>query len=155
MFIIFFLLWIVFNERLTLEVAGFGVVISAVLYLFMVKFMDYHPRSELTAVKKIPGALKYVYTLVKEILKANMGVMRFILSPVYEVEPQLVYFKTELKNDVTKVVLANSVTLTPGTITVALEEDVMCVHCLDKSMAEGLEHSDFEKQLAKLEEDGK
>ena len=151
MFFVFFLLWVVFNERLTLEIAGFGIVISALLYLFVVKFMDYSPRREWAAIKKIPGALRYGFMLLKEILKANVGVMRFILSPRYEVEPQLVYFRTELKKDVPRVTLANSITLTPGTITVSMEEDKLCVHCLDKSVAEGLEHSDFEQQLLKLE----
>ena len=89
--------------------------------------------------------------LLIEICRANMGVMRFILSPRYEVEPQLVYIKTDLKNDLERVVLANSITLTPGTITVSMEKDLMCVHCLDKTMAEGLDHSDFEKQLLELE----
>lgn len=152
MFFIFFLLWIVFNERLTLEVAGLGIVISALLYLFIVKFMDFSPRREWAAVKKIPKMLSYAFTLLREIIKANVDVMRYILSPRYEVEPQLVYVKTNLKGEVTRVALANSITLTPGTITVTLEENLLCVHCLDRSMADGLEHSDFERQLAKLEE---
>ena len=151
MFIIFFLLWVIFNERLTAEVALIGIVISALLYLFVVKFMDYSPKKEWQAFKKLPKALKYALMLLIEICRANMGVMRFILSPRYEVEPQLVYIKTDLKNDLERVVLANSITLTPGTITVSMEKDLMCVHCLDKTMAEGLDHSDFEKQLLELE----
>ena len=151
MFIIFFLLWSVFNERLTLEIALLGLGISAVLYLFIVKFMDYSPKKEWAAVKKIPKALKYGLTLLSEIVKANVGVMHFILSPRYEVEPQLVYFKTKLKKDVERVVLANSITLTPGTITVSMEDNLICVHCLDKSLADGLEDSDFEKQLMEME----
>ena len=151
MFFVYFLLWVVFNERLTLEVAAFGVVISALIYLFTVKFMDYSPRKEWAAIKKLPGMLKYAYTLLKEIMKANVSVMRFIFTPRYEVEPQLVYFKTKLNKDVSRVTLANSITMTPGTITISMEKNVMCVHSLDKSMAEGLENSDFEQQLLKLE----
>ena len=151
MFIIFFLLWIIFNERLTLEVALFGAGISALLYLFIVFFMDYSPKKEWTAIRKIPKTLKYIFTLLIEIFKANVGVMHFILSPKYEVEPQLVYFKTRLKKDVERVMLANSITLTPGTITVSMEEDLLCVHCLDRTLADGLEGSDFEKQLLEME----
>lgn len=152
MFIVFFLIWIIFNERVTLEIVLFGLGISALLYLFVVKFMDYSPKKEWAAVKKIPRALKYAFHLLVDIIKANVGVMHFILSPKYEVEPQLVYFKTDLKNDLERVVLANSITLTPGTITVSMEENLLCVHCLDKTLAEGLEHSEFEKQLIELEE---
>jgi len=151
MFIIFFLLWIILNERVTPEIVWFGLGISALLYLFVVKFMDYSPKKEWAAVRKIPKALKYAFNLLLEIVKANVGVMHFILSPKYEVEPQLIYFKTDLKNELERVVLANSITLTPGTITVSMEDNLMCVHCLDKTLAEGLNHSDFEKKLLELE----
>jgi len=89
--------------------------------------------------------------LLTEIIKANIGVMHFIISPRYEVEPRLVYIKTELKKDISRTVLANSITLTPGTITVSAEENLLCVHCLDKTMSEGLEGSDFEKRLLEME----
>ena len=152
MFIIYFLVWIVFNERLTLEVALLGLVISALVYWFTVKFMDYSPKKEWRALRKAGRALRYAATLVVEIIKANLGVMRFILSPKYEIEPQLVYIKTKLEKDVSRTVLANSITLTPGTITVSAEENLMCVHCLDKTLSEGLEGSDFEKKLLEMEE---
>ena len=47
--------------------------------------------------------------------------------------------------------LANSITLTPGTITVSLEDDTLLVHCLDKTLSEGMEDSEFVKMLEKLE----
>jgi multicomponent Na+:H+ antiporter subunit E len=78
--------------------------------------------------------------------------MYLILSSKVEVEPKIVYFKTNLKKEVSKVVLANSITLTPGTITVTLEEDEYCVHCLDKELAEGIDSSIFVSLLTKLEE---
>lgn len=151
MFIVFFLLWIVFNERITLEIILLDLCISSLLYLFVVKFMDYSPKKEWQAIKKLPGALKYGFSLVTEIVKANFSVMHFILTPRYQVEPQLVYFRTKLKKDLERVVLANSITLTPGTITVSMEDDLLCVHCLDKTLGEGLDDTDFEKQLLKLE----
>ncbi len=151
MFIIYFLLWVVLNERLTVEIAIFGAVISTVLYLFTIKFMDYSPKREWAAIRKIPRALKYAFFLLKEIVLSNFNVIRLILSPRYEVEPQLVYFKTKLTNEIDRVVLANSITLTPGTITVSAEENLMCVHCLDKTLSEGLENSDFEQKLLELE----
>ena len=151
MFIVYFLLWIVFNERLTVEVALLGAAVSALVYWFTVKFMDYSPKKEWRAIRKTGRALKYAANLLFEIIKANFGVMRFIISPKYEVEPQLVYIKTKLKKDVSRTILANSITLTPGTITVSAEDDLMCVHCLDKTLSEGLEDSDFEKKLLEME----
>lgn len=64
-----------------------------------------------------------------------------------------VTFKTKLKSDFTRMLLANSITLTPGTITVSLKGDEYTIHCLDESLSEGLENSDFEKALMKLDEE--
>ena len=64
----------------------------------------------------------------------------------------LVKVHTDLKTETARVILANSITLTPGTITVSLTEQELLVHCLDKTLAEGMEDSSFVKLLKKLEE---
>ena len=101
--------------------------------------------------KKGPRILQYICVLVWEIVKANFAVIRMITASRYDLEPVLVRFKTDLKTKEAKVVLANSITLTPGTITVMLEDDEFVVHCLDKELAEGMNHSIFVKLLGKLE----
>ena len=88
-----------------------------------------------------------------EIIKANWQVIYFILTSKYEVEPRLVKFKTDLKKNSSRAVLANSITLTPGTITVTLTENEYVVHCLDKELAEGMQDSIFVKQLRVMEKD--
>ena len=93
----------------------------------------------------------HLFNLLIEIFKANVGVMHFILSPRYEIEPQLVYFKTKLKKDVERVMLANCITLTPGTITLHIEDDKLTIHCLNRADADTLEHSYMEAKIAKLE----
>ena len=98
------------------------------------------------------GVLKYVWRLLVEIFKANASVIRLIVSPSLEVEPEIHYFRTRLKSDVARVLVANWITLTPGTITCMPEDDKLCVHALDKSLAEGIESTDFERDLLKLEE---
>ena len=59
----------------------------------------------------------------------------------------------KLRTNAARVLLANSITLTPGTITVSQEGDEYVVHCLDKSFAEGLDNSIFVTLLQKLEEE--
>ena len=80
-----------------------------------------------------------------------MTVFRMILTQREEMEPVLVTFRTSLKTEMARVILANSITLTPGTITVSIEEDELMVHCLDKSLADGLKDSIFEQKLKVLE----
>ena len=86
-----------------------------------------------------------------EIVKANVAIIPRIMTVEEEMEPVIVKFRTNLKTDFTRMLLANSITLTPGTITVSLDDDEYTIHCLDASLAEGLENSEFEKALMKLE----
>ena len=152
MFIALFLFWLVFNGRFTVEIAVFGLVLSAAILWFMCKFMDYSLEKDFRIVKKSLWMIKYVLILIVEIGKANVGVLKILLSVRYEKEPVLVSFHTDLKSRAASVILANSITLTPGTITVNLMDDYYEVHCLDKSLAAGLDSSIFVKQLKKFEE---
>ncbi len=155
MYVIFFLLWIIFNGRVTTEIVLFGLVIAAALYRFICKFMDFSPRRELGYLRRTGYLLQYLYHLIKEIIMANFATMRLICSAGRVVEPALIEFETHFKSDTSRFLLANSITLTPGTITVAIEGDKFIVHCLDKTLAEGIESSVFVKLLEKLEMDNK
>lgn len=146
------ILWLIFNGRVTLEILIFGIVICSGLYVFMVKYMDYSPKKEIGVLKRIPLFIKYGITLVWEVIKSNLAVMRIILSPGLEAEPGFRKFRVDLKSPVSRVTLANSITLTPGTYTVSLEEDEYVIHALDLSFTEGAEDSVFVKQLRRLEE---
>ena len=67
-------------------------------------------------------------------------------------QPVLVTFHTDLKTPVGRAFLANAITLTPGTITVTLEEDEYMVHCLDEDLTEGINDSAFQEYIRRLEE---
>ncbi|MBN1777049.1 MAG: Na+/H+ antiporter subunit E [Clostridiales bacterium] len=149
-----FLLWIAFNGRVTLEIAGIGAVIVAALYFFCVKFLDYGLRRELRILRMIPAALVYVAVLLKEIVQASFQLMRIMLRTKYEVKPQLITFCTPLKTTLAQSLLANSITLTPGTLSVFCEGEKLTVHCLDQSFAEGIENLSFQRRLMRLEKLG-
>ena len=151
MFLLFFLVWLILNGKVTAEICVFGLVISAVLFAFICRYMDYSWRKELLLFRLFPLLAQYFWVLVKEIVKANICVMKIILSPELQPEPALVYFDTELQSGLLQVMLANSITLTPGTITVSVEKNHFCVHCLDRELAEGMETSVFVELLEKME----
>ena len=77
-----------------------------------------------------------------------------IYSAKYELEPAIVHFKTDLQTTFARVLLANSITLTPGTITVSLKDDEYTVHCLDKELAKGIDSSVFVELLRRIERKG-
>ena len=97
--------------------------------------------------------LWYFLVLLKEIIKANLDIIPRIYTVEEEMEPVIVKFRVNLKTELSRVILANSITLTPGTITVSLEGDEYTIHCLDASLAEGLDTCIFVKLLEKYEEE--
>lgn len=151
MFILLFLLWIIFNGKVTIEIVLFGLAICTWLYWFMCKYMDYHMKREKTILSIMPFYIKYFLILVWEIIKANISVIRIILSPKKEIDPAIIHFKTDLKTDIARVVLANSITLTSGTYTAQLEDDEYVIQTIDKSFGENLDNCVFVKELRKLE----
>lgn len=151
MFLIFFLSWIIFNGQITAEILIFGVVIAAAVFWFVCKFMDYSWKKEWKLYRNAGFFVWYFMVLLKEIIKANLDIIPRIYTIEETMEPVIVKFRVNLKSEVARVLLANSITLTPGTITVALEEDEYTIHCLDASLAEGLKDSVFIKLLEKYE----
>ena len=152
MLLLFFLIWVVFNGRLTLETALFGIAVAVAVFAFICRFMDYSLQKERSFYKKLPLFLQYLFCLVKDIIVSNITVSHMILTRKETMEPVLVHVHADLKTEAARVMLANSITLTPGTITVAMTEDDLLVHCLDKSLSEGMEDSTFVRLLQKLEE---
>ena len=152
MLALFFFVWIVFNGRLTVEIALFGAAVSGAVFAFVCGFMDYSVQKELCFYRRIPVFIRYLYCLLREIVTANLAVSRMILTRKETMEPVLVRVHTDLKSETARVILANSITLTPGTITVSLTGQELLVHCLDKSLSEGMADSEFVRILRKLEE---
>lgn len=150
MYLLYFILWVIFNGNLTLEIAIFGIVIAAAIFAFTCKFMNYSLQKEILLYKRLPHILHYMGVLVIEIVKANFAVIHLILSEKEEPEPALVSFLSDRKTAVGKTLLANAITLTPGTITVSLEDNEYTVHCLDESFAAGIDESVFVKLLEKM-----
>ena len=152
MYLIYFALWVIFNANFTLEVCLFGIVIAAAIFAFTCKFMDYSIEKEKKLIRGSFYFFRYVCILVIEIVKANVSVVQRILTEREEQQPVLVNFESdEMKTPTGKVLLANAITLTPGTITVSLTDSEYTVHCLDESLAEGMDHSVFVQMLSKLE----
>ena len=151
MFLILFGLWVVFNGKWTTEIALLGIAVSGLIYAFTCAFIGLSPRKELHYLRNAGRGMAYLWLLLREIFKANWQVLRLIWSPRLEVEPELHTFHTKVKSDFGKAILANSITLTPGTITVHVRDDLFMVHCLDRELADGLEDSEFEQRLEKME----
>jgi multicomponent Na+:H+ antiporter subunit E len=93
----------------------------------------------------------YLVWLVGEVFRANVRVVRIILSPRLPISPIVVPFKAHQKTDLCKVIYANSITLTPGTITTGVEGDMLRIHALTWKDIDGREEDKMDQMICRLE----
>ena len=150
MFVLCLLLWIILSGKFTWEILGFGILVSAAVTAAVRKLTGLTRRQEWNAARKIPAALSYGWLLLREILRANLAVIPMVYRK-RKTEPCYRTFTAPLHSTAARVALADSITLTPGTITAEQDGAVMTVHCLDRTLAEGLEDSRFIRRLQSME----
>ena len=158
-FIGLFALWLAFSGKFTAEFLVLGAV-SAGVVAFLSQRLVLHPaRAEKFAPVSTSFTwlaatalrfLAYVPWLLYEIVIANIQVTYAILRPRLSISPRLVVFDTSLKTEPAQVVLANSITLTPGTVTVDVNNGRFLVHALSVNFAEGLEEGAMQDRVARI-----
>ena len=96
-------------------------------------------------------ALLYWPWLIKEIVKANFDVAKAILSLPDGIEPKVFTVTASQRSELGRVVYANSITLTPGTVTIALDDDRLSVHALTTGAKEGVESAEMDRRVSAVE----
>jgi len=94
--------------------------------------------------------LSYVPWLIYQIILSNIHVAALALKYKLPVDPQVMKFKTKLETDISWVTLANSITLTPGTITMDIKDGEFYIHALDQKVAEDLDTGEMENRIAHI-----
>ena len=151
-FVTLFACWIIFSGKLDAVHLGFGVISSLFItwlsgdLLFIDQKQTFKRR-----LRETYKMTRYSIWLLWEITLANFEVMKLVLRPdiIRVIDPQVITFKTSLESDFAKFLLANSITLTPGTVTIKIVDDVVYVHALNKEIAEGCP-GEMEKRLADI-----
>jgi len=151
LFIILMILWM----ALTMSIEGQelipGVVVSLILSFALYRNYQQIGLPQIS-LKKIIFLLVYIVVLFKEIILANLDVAYRVLHPKMPINPGIVIIKTQLKQDLAKMILANSITLTPGTFTLDIQGDRLLIHWInvktdDTEKATRLIGDRFEKYL--------
>ena len=99
----------------------------------------------------VGGALLYAPWLVWEIFKSNVRVARIILAARLRVDPSIVHFRASQRTDLGRFIYANSITLTPGTVTTGIVGDDFEVHAIVQSEIDGSEENDMNRRVTTLE----
>ncbi|HAW60498.1 MAG TPA: hypothetical protein DCW86_03425 [Actinobacteria bacterium] len=152
-------LWF-FWVALTSSWSAFNLLLGAVCSLFVAVFAHRLLREQLVGrswtLRTLLRMLFYAPALALEIVKANVDVASRVLSPSLPISPAIVKFKPHLADSVPRTVLANSITLTPGTLTVDIDEEGnYYIHCLADKHAEDLLAGGLEKSVIWIFEEEK
>ncbi len=154
-FLLCFVFWLLLTWSFETQELVAGAIVSLAAALFSARFFIHDKAFWLFNPAKFGALFCYVFVFLGELIKANVDVAKRCFGGCTNVNPGIVKVPVDLGPDYAQAMLANSITLTPGTITVLLENNVLCVHCLDKSMAEGLEDSVFVRRLRRIEQCGR
>jgi multicomponent Na+:H+ antiporter subunit E len=143
--VISWVLWSGLYKPLVLALGLFSCVLSA--YLAGRTGFFRHPMP-LGSLLRLPG---YWLWLLGEIIKSSIEVARLVLSPSLPINPTLVELQIDEKSDAGKVILGNSITLSPGTVTIDVHEGKLLVHCLTRKAAIALEQDhEIQNRVADL-----
>lgn len=152
MYVLLFLFFLILNTKITTEIILLGLTLVTLSAVLMKILFDYTPQRDLRLCRKVPLFVCYLFVLCAEILKAALAVMRFIYNEKATIKPSLVSFDPGLHTEIGRFILANSITLTPGTITVKVTDGVFTVHCLSRDLLDTSPDSTFLKWIRRLED---
>lgn len=96
------------------------------------------------------AVLGYVPFLIKEIVVATIYVAEKVLDPRMPIDPVIIAHRCKFERDVSRVAFANSITLTPGTLTVDVDQDTFVVHCLNEGFADSIASGFLERKISQV-----
>lgn len=146
-----FLLWLALSGGASADACLWGAGAALTLEFFCRRAFGLTLRAQLRALRTLPAALGYLLFLLGQMLKAGFLVLRLIYTRGGETRPVLTEFQSPLKTNTAQAALADSITLTAGTITVRAEDGRFLVHALDRSLTEDFARCGFARRLEKLE----
>ena len=97
--------------------------------------------------------LLYLPWLFYKIIQSSLHLSRLILHPALPIDPQLISVESKLRHNAAVVLLGNSITLTPGTITAEVDRNNLIVHAMDKALSEDFESKEMESKIADIFKD--
>jgi multicomponent Na+:H+ antiporter subunit E len=130
LFFVLALLWILLVNPLTVQELIVGGAIALLVVLLPLPGSSVYGEIKL-GIKRIAYLFAYLFVFIWAVIKSNFDVAYRVISPKLPINPGLVRIKTKLKSKIGRTVLANSITLTPGTITVDLQGDELLIHWID------------------------
>lgn len=145
LFVLLMVFWLVLSEKFELKFIMLGLITAALGTIVSKDVLILSRSNQDGSSEGIHGLdfsiikyIKYWSWLIVQIFIANFQIALVVLSPKLPINPQIVVFKQKMKNPLSHLSLGNSITLTPGTLTVDIDEDTYIIHALTNETAASL-----------------
>lgn len=141
-------LWLLLAPQFELSSLLLGMLVSLIIVIFTREKSE----TKISHLGRIILAhVKFYWVLLVEIYKANIDVAKIVLSKEMSIQPHYLNYQPNMKSAYAAVLLANAITLTPGTLSVHLDENGYVIHALTNSAAEGLVGSSLERVAKEID----
>ena len=146
--ILLFVMWLIFSNNLQIANVFIGLGVSFGVALLYTKLF---PTEKFDSINPYWLGV-YVLVLIKQLIISNLRIMKRVLSKDMKLSPAIVGVKTELTSDWKKLLLANSVTLTPGTLTLEVKGNMLYIHVIEfrEDSDKDAITKEFESVIAKI-----
>lgn len=149
-FISMMIFWIILSNIFDLVHISLGIISSLIVAYFFHSLLFTRNKFKRLP-KEVIRFVKYFFWLTKEIILANIDVAKIVLHPDLPISPRLIKYESVLEDDLSLTTFANSITLTPGTLTVCIDEDSnYYVHCLAERHEEELKEGEMERKVKEI-----
>ena len=145
---VLFAVWLLLSGHYDALTVSYGIFSCALVVVISTR-MDVADR-EGQPIHLTWNALVYWVWLAWQIVLANLDVARRVLSPSLPISPTMIRIKASQKSDLGQVIYANSITLTPGTISIDVEDGEILVHALTREAAQSLEDGEMDRRVTMM-----
>ncbi len=143
LFVTLLLFWLMLNGTLAVDSLLIGILVSFIITLLFCSGLSFFTEFRATPQAFAAGIFYYIY-FFKQLVKSNFKLAAIVLSPSLPINPGIVKVRTKLKSRMGRLMLANSITLTPGTLTMEMDGEWIYVHCVT------VESTDIEQATAQI-----
>ena len=129
LFLTLLLFWVMLVNTLAMDTLAIGVLVSLGIALLYPGGLSFFTEFKMTSRAFVAGFLYYGY-FFRQLVKANLRLAAIVLSPDLPIRPGILKIRTGLQSRMGRLMLANSITLTPGTLTVEVDGEWLYIHCV-------------------------
>ena len=151
-FTLIFIFWFLLSGMTNLLMIMLG-LFSSFLVVWIINKMDLIDHEVSFHNFNIGKLIIYFFWLLREIIVSNLKVCLYIVTPNKKINPEIIKIKSSQNSEFANVLYANSITLTPGTVTINVDKNDFTVHTLDTQFKESLEKNIMDKKILSTEHD--